>query len=157
MYGIAHPNKANDALRQVERNMWQHLRESPRDNLDNEKYIFASAFKDAICVFIHENKRLPKKAEFAAIKDEHLTKSWAVGSGYNFDAKELTEHLGKLEWKQEYQTEWVMDKGEVSVSNDDSNLITSNFINYLTSEAASESALGSVRGLNKYNIDHSGI
>ncbi len=168
MYGIETPDKANQALRQVELNMFQQIREHPRDNLDNEDNIFPTSFKDDVLLFIHEHKRLPNKTEMGYIKDVHLSEPAEIENLWgNF---ETLGELSPVEWKQQYEQEFVMDNGAV-IDNGDGYVTGAltignegttefkdiDFKTYITTDAASESALGSMKGINKYTLDHPGI
>lgn len=128
-----------------------------------------NTFKDAVSLFIHENKKLPTRWELVLIAHEHLPQPEPIenlwGSFNKLEA--LEEALGPGEWKQEYEQEWVMDKGDV-IDNGAIGTVTVggagttefkdvDFTTYISSDAASESALGSAKGINKYNLDHPGI
>ena len=161
MYGIEDYNKANKALGQVERAMWQQIRD-----LDDKDNIFSTDFKEAVILFIHEHKRLPKKDEFTTIRSGYVDPQ-PNSVDFTVDFNE--------EWKQEYGIEhWVMDNGDVidngngyvaplttttavEVYGDASNFTDVDFSTYITMEAAVESALGSAKGINKYTLDHPGI
>lgn len=168
MYGIETPEKADQALRQVERSMFQQVREHPRDNLDNVDNIFPTSLKDDVLMFIHEYKRLPDKTETKWIMDVHLPKPAEIENLWGvLDFEKTLGKLSPVEWKQEYEQEFVMDNGDVTYCGGtsaavgtitvDNAAIETNFETYVTSDAASGSALGSMKGINKYTLDHPGL
>ncbi len=137
-----------------------------RDDEGDSDAKISNTFKDAVSFFIIENKRLPNKVEMKEINEKHLPKL-EIETLWDFTEEGLKKVLGKLsplEWKQEYEQEWVMDNGDVvdsgAIAIDNAGTTefkNVDFTTYITTDAASESALGSTKGINKYTLDHPGI